>query len=235
MSAAQDRREIALYSLGDAEAILHMSRSLTAQCVMERLVVLPASRPLAFSFSNIVALHALAPFLRNDLNPDETRTSREHIDHTIDFSALRTSLCYVEQQIGENRPLIHLEFQTYGIPLFIERFSSLVGSSLDRRGELTTSLVKCGKRISFDSNGIAARLFPFGRSGRLDDPVSLELDPLLSDEKICVARSSTGAEELSGRFLAGETIRDLAREFQLTQILVEDAIRWCDRRIRTRS
>jgi uncharacterized protein (DUF433 family) len=88
-------------------------------------------------------------------------------------------------------------------------------------------------RIGRDDKGLPVRLFPFVRAQSnaslqtlRDDPKSIVVDPTISFGKPILSGTNISTQTLISRFRAGDSIVDLADDFDLEAQLIEDAIRY---------
>ncbi|MBI5526826.1 MAG: DUF433 domain-containing protein [Deltaproteobacteria bacterium] len=170
--------------------------------------------PPSLSFFNLVEAHVL-------------NSMRDYLS----LPRIRDALKWVEHGLGVTRPLINKRFQTDGLDLFVEHTDKLLNAS--RRGQIAMRPVieEYLKRIEFDSDGLAMRLFPFSRHHRApepgapEDPKAVVFDPRISFGRLTVVGTGIATATIYDRFLAGETIEDIVRDFKMEHRFVEEAIR----------
>jgi uncharacterized protein (DUF433 family) len=165
------------------------------------------------SFTNLVEAHVLACIRRI---------------HELPLQTVRRSLKFIGENLGVAHPLAHERFATDGIDLFVERFDGLINVSAPHRQEMKTDLRAGVERIVY-VEGSAGRLFPFSRPRDVvelvEQPRVIVIDPRLSFGRPVVEGSGVPIAEISGRFKAGESVVDLAKEFRLQVNRVEEALR----------
>lgn len=169
--------------------------------------------PPTLSFYNLVEAHVLAAIRRH-----------------VAFNKIRTALHYIQQDLRVERPLINKRFQTDGVHLFVEHFGKLLNVSRPAIGQVEMSdlLQAYLKRIEFDRDGLAVRLYPFTRDssgGGADAPRSVVFDPAVSFGRLVVAGTGVTTAAIADRFAAGDAIDDLSLEFSIDRGAVEEAIR----------
>ena len=110
----------------------------------EPLIHLPEDDSPQLSFTNLVEAHVL-------------RVIRQ--SHKIRLDKVRTALDYVEQKFGLPHPLARAQFQTDGIDLFVESVGHLINASRDGQLAMQKTLQQLLRRIEWDEEGLAQRLF----------------------------------------------------------------------------
>jgi uncharacterized protein (DUF433 family) len=82
------------------------------------------------------------------------------------------------------------------------------------------------ERICWGSDGAPAKLFPFTRKRRSDDPKVIVIDPSLSFGRPVLVGTGIATAVIAGRFKAGESISALAKDYGRKVLAIEEAIRW---------
>ena len=176
------------------------------------------------SFNNLAELHVLGA-LRH---------------HRVPLQRIRASVRYLRDHVVGHEhphPLLAEELQTDGLDIFIEHLGGLVNIAQLGQGALRQVLEAHLRRIERDPNkGTVVRLFPFVRqpdsmSAEGDalaqpQPRAVTIDPVVSFGRPVVAGTRIPTVELANRFSAGEPIDSLARDLNLANETIEDAIRY---------
>lgn len=166
------------------------------------------------SFNNLVEAHVLSAIRRK---------------HEIGFPRVREALDYVRDRLGVERPLLDQQFETDGVEIFVREFGQLVSASRGGQVAFREILEDHLKRIEREP-GHVLRLFPFtrvrGSEPVLDSPRVIVIDPRVSFGRPVLVKTGVRAEVIVGRFLAGETIDELAVDLGLESGLVQEAVRW---------
>jgi uncharacterized protein (DUF433 family) len=222
----EDPRDVPTYSVAEAAHLAQVPVSTLAHWVAGQPYVAKGGRrhsaplievqkgpPRLLSFSNLVEAFVLADIRRQ---------------HGISFPKLRGALKYVSETMQVSRPLINARFQTDGTDLFIEKVGNLVNVSRQGQTEIRSALAGRLKRVEWDKQGIAARLFPLPRAGTAaaDQPKSILIDPRRGFGKTVVAGTGIATLVIAERHRAGDSVKELAEDYQLPPELVEDAIRF---------
>lgn len=177
----------------------------------EPLIQLPTPEEPLLSFTNLVEAHVLKAIRRR---------------HGVSMQKVRPALLYLETELSVTHPLAHQELLTDGVHLFVERFGQLV--NLSQSGQLTMrDLLEAHlRRIEHDTQGLAARLFPFSRGEALDVPRIVVVDPRISFGRPVIAGTSVRTEVIASRLKAGESIQGLAEDYSVEVAEIEEAIRY---------
>src|SRR5450432_264701 len=100
------------------------------------------------SFINLVEAHILGAIV--------TR-------HGVKLPNVRRALGYVQREFRVERPLIHQEFQTDGLHLFVDRYGAMINASKEGQQAMKEMISVYLRRIERDSSGMPLKLFPFTR------------------------------------------------------------------------
>jgi uncharacterized protein (DUF433 family) len=119
---------------------------------------------------------------------------------------------------------VHKELYTDGLDLFIEKFGEIVnvskGGQLVMRGIIEAHL----ERIEWDEVGVAARLYPFTRPSESSGPRLVVINPRVSFGRPVLAGTGIPTEIFAHRYIAGESIEELAIDYECDRLQVEEAI-----------
>ena len=176
------------------------------------------SRPLPYpelTLFNLVEAHVLAAIRRR---------------HGIKLPKVRTALDYVKRQFKVERPLIDQTFQTDGLDLFVERYGDLINASREGQQAMKEIISVYLKRIERDAKGFPIKLYPFTRdteSGaqHKSDPRVVVINPSVSFGRPVVAGTGIPVSSIYERYKAGDSVANLAQDFNLETGAIEEAIR----------
>ena len=184
-----------------------------------RPVIAPDGAPgEGLSFLNLVEAHVLAAIRRY---------------HGVPLPRVREALKYVSEELEVDRPLAHANFQTNGVHLFVERLGALINVSADGQLAMADLLRTHLQRVKRDPQGVPIKLFPFVSSrADADAPSPVEVNPRVAFGRPVLRGRGVPTAVLADRFKAGDTLTELAKDFQVEPALIEDAIRCeLDRRL----
>lgn len=218
-----DKREMPAYTIPEAAHYLNIPVStIRYWCTGNKNydgVIKPTvvdHRPVLLSFYNLIELHLLGVIRR---------------EHNIRLPMVRTAIEYLEKKLNiSDHPLIRREMQTDGAHLFIEQLGELVNISLDGQQVMRSMLDAALKRIERDDSGLPRKLFPFTRNKLLDSPSVVVIDPGLSGGRPVISGTGLATEIIAERFRAGESIEELARDYERKEEEIQEAIR-CEQQI----
>ncbi len=81
------------------------------------------------------------------------------------------------------------------------------------------------ERIDWARDGTPAKLFPFTRKRPPNGPKPIVIDPTLAFGRPVLAGTGIATAVVAERFKAGESIRDLAKDYGRSNLEIEEAIR----------
>jgi uncharacterized protein (DUF433 family) len=218
-----DPRDIPTYTIGDAARYLRIPvatiRSWTVGLqypvakgtrFFKPLILISDRRPRLLSFTNLVELHVL-------------RAIRKA--HQIQLDKVRTALDFIDQQLEVSHPLAREKFRTDGIDLFIDRYSHLINASQQGQVVLKDFLSQHLERIEPDDSGLAIKLYPFTRSHEENNPRLVVIDPRIAFGQMVISGTGIPTSLVAERYRAGDSILDLAEDYECNLDAIEEAIR----------
>jgi uncharacterized protein (DUF433 family) len=150
--------------------------------------------------------------------------------HGIQLPKVRNAVEWVGERLQVDRPLARQCFQTDGVDLLVERYGDLVAASDHGQTLMRDVLVDALQRIEADETGLAARFFPYTRSAGSNSPRLVVVDPLIGFGRPVLADTGIPTAVLAERYMAGESITDLAHDYSRAVNQIEEAIR-CELRL----
>lgn len=220
---SSDPREMPAYSLAEASHYLRVPLATLRSWVRGRyyptehgrkffkpLIKLPDRNLASLSFVNLVETHVLDAIRR---------------EHHIPLPKVRTALEYVNRHFRVPHPLADHKFQTDGADLFLSKFEKLI--SVTQAGQLAMKEMLAAhlRRIEHDEAGLAVRLYPFTRKREVDEPKIIVIDPYVSFGRPSIAHRGIATDIIAERYKAGESIEELAKDYDCERGQVEEAVR----------
>ena len=218
-----DPRNIPTYTIGDAARYLRIPRSTIRSWTVGHsyrvkdgssffhpLIDISKEKPYLLSFTNLVEVHVLRAI---------------RVGHKIQLNKVREALDFIDEQFEVNHPLAQEDFRTNGVDLFIERYGELINANSGGRKELKEALNAHLERIEPDDNGLAIKLYPFTRSEEIDNPRLVVIDPRIAFGRLTIAGTGIATDVLKERYKAGDSIEDLAFDYDCDRLSIEEAIR----------
>jgi uncharacterized protein (DUF433 family) len=216
----KDPRTLPRYSIAEAAQYVRVpfstlctwvkGRTGTAGATKTEPVILLPSGSHLLSFQNLVEAHVLGAIRRH---------------HGVPLQRVRRALRFVQKSLSQPHPLITARFETDGIDLFVNELGKLLNASRDGQVAIKEALQASLRRVEHDADGLAARLFPFVRTGDSDEPRSIVVDPRISFGRPVLARTGIPASTVVSRLKAGESLDSIAFDYGITPEQVTDAIR----------
>ncbi len=212
-----DPREFAAYTVSEAARYVRIPAptlrtwvvrssdiSRPNRCMQSPLIIAPERDPIRLSFNNIIEAYVLRAL--------RTR-------HGVSISAARRAIDEAENNLGVKRLLLCPELRTNAGELFLDTYSTLI--SLNRASQLGIRLVlqEYLERIEVDEANRPARLFPSNRTDKV-----IVLDPWVAFGRPIVARRGISTSAIVSRINAGETEEEIAQDYNLQIIEVEEAV-----------
>jgi uncharacterized protein (DUF433 family) len=146
--------------------------------------------------------------------------------HRLPMRKIKQAIAYLKAT-GETYPLARhdLGFETDGVNLFVDRMGLLVSAS--ERGQLAWRdvLQVFLQRVDYDAEGLALRFYPFTRDFRTDGPKSIVIDPAVCFGRPSIAGRGIATAMVASRYKAGESVAELAGDYDCAAELIEEAIR----------
>ena len=178
------------------------------------LIEVPTRVPTLLSFLNLTELHVLAAIRR---------------EHEVKMLSVRRAIQYLAEHaqgaMDQRHPLISRELETDGLDLFIEQYGQLINISQAGQTAMREIITAALRRIDRDPAGVPIKLYPFTRSAMDDTPMMIVIDPMLSAGRPVIAGTGLATQLIAERYKAGESISDLAHDYERENEEIEEAIR----------
>jgi uncharacterized protein (DUF433 family) len=175
------------------------------------LIKLPDPGRTALSFTNLVEAYVLASLRRK---------------HRIKMRKIRLALSYLEKELGSEHPLATEQLESAGGSLFLKKYGQLIDLPESGQTAIEQVLRPYLQRIEHDPGGLARRLYPVRRSADASAPRVVVIDPEISFGRPTIAGHGVSVAILVDRFRSGESLADLADDYELKTQQVEEAIRY---------
>ena len=215
--ASDDRvagyREVAAYSVAQAAHYLRLPAATLRSWAIGRdysttdgkvtfsPLIRPAStNPTMLSFSNLIEAHVL-------------RSLRT--EHGVSVKALRRALEFAEQRLGIDRLLLREELRAEGGRVFIDRYGELIDLSASGQLAMRKLLEAHLKRVEWDVDRFPMRLYPFVSGAAPNDERPIAIDPLIAFGRPVLLRRSISTAAIAERIDAGESVTDLAADYEV--------------------
>ena len=214
-----DPRELPAYTISEAAHYLAVPAATIRYWSVGRddyapLIEVPEHVPTLLSFLNLTELHVLAAIRRK---------------HEVKMPSIRRAIQYLAAHAGQamdrRHPLISRELETDGLDLFTEQYGQLINISRAGQTAMREIISAAHRRIDRDPAGVPIKLYPFTRTAMDETPTMVVIDPRLSAGRPVIAGTGLATQLIAERYKAGESISDLARDYERGNEEIEEAIR----------
>jgi uncharacterized protein (DUF433 family) len=219
----QDLREIPAYSIAEAAGYLRLPKStLRSWLIGQRyhvgevqkffhpVIEIADAKNRNMSFINLVEAFVLTGLRRK---------------HTVPLGKVRKAVDYLKKHFDSKRPLAHEQFETDGVDIFVRKFGELIGASQEGQRLMESMLRQRLKLVKRDPEGIPEKLILFPAPRRKRDSAAVVIDPRISFGRPVLDGVGVRTGVLAERFLAGEMVDELARDYGASPEAIENAIR----------
>ena len=214
-----DYRELPAYTILEAAQYLSVPAATLRYWSLGRrpyepLVSVPKRSPVLLSFLNLAELHVLAAVRRK---------------YIVAMPKIRRAIEFLKENIiigtDDRHSLLSAELQTDGVDLFIEECGNLVSISQSGQIAMREIIHAALQRIDRDALGRSVRFYPFTRTNFVNAPTMIVIDPELSGGRPVINGTGIATQIVAERYKAGESITELAHDYERPQEEIEEAIR----------
>lgn len=172
-------------------------------------LIRPAQKtPLTLSFWDLVEAHVLHAL----------RT-----EHGVPVEKLRRALKYAETELAIDRLLLRQDLETHAGSVLIERYGKLIDLSASGQLAMRKMLERQLRRVEWHVDKMPLRLFPFVAALDGTDERPIAIDPQVAFGRPILQRAGVSTRAIASRLDAGETVADLAADYDLTTDDIEQA------------
>lgn len=219
----RDPRDLPAYTIGEAAHYLRIPTPTLRSWVVGRnypvkdgdrffspVISLPDRTKRLLSFTNLVEAHVL----------DAIRGQ-----HNVRLPKVRKAVLFLERIFATRHPLADQRMETNGRDLFVRKFGQLINISQDGQLAMRELLNAHLQRIDRDSAGLAIRLYPFTRKREPSEPRYVLIDPYVAFGRPVLTGTGIPTAVIADRYKAGESIDELANDYEQDRARIEEAIR----------
>jgi uncharacterized protein (DUF433 family) len=216
--------EIPRYSIPDAAQYLRISPSTLGSWTRGRpypissgstwwdgLVERPDPSDPRLSFFNLIEAYVLNALRKQ---------------YKVPIPAIRTALVDAEKHYQIPHLLRSDQLRVTQGNLFLKYLGQLINVGRGRQEAMPEILEAYLERIEWDEAGFAAKLSPVTRDEPMKSPKLILIDPEVGFGKPIVRSRGIKTSTISERFNLGESIRDLAADYDVGIDEIEEAIRY---------
>ena len=219
----RDPRDLPAYTIGEAAHYLRIPTPTLRSWVVGRnypikggdrffspVISLPDRTKRLLSFTNLVEAHVL-----NAIRGQ----------HNVGLPKVRKAVSFLERNFATKHPLADQRMETNGRDLFVRKFGQLINISQDGQLAMRELLDARLQRIDRDSAGLAIRLYPFTRKKETSEPRYVLIDPYVAFGRPVLTGTGIPTAVIADRYKAGESIDELANDYEQDRFRIEEAIR----------
>jgi uncharacterized protein (DUF433 family) len=185
------------YPSGDSRATFHP------------LIKPASSQPLQLSFYNLIEAHVLRAF----------RT-----EHGVALVEFRKAMAFAEKKLHLYRLLLSPELRTHAGQVFLDRYVDLINLSASGQLAMRKMFEEHLQRVEWDEWQFPVRLYPYIESTQRSSDRPIAIDPLVAFGRPIVRRMGISTAAIADRIDAGETVRALAEDYDLSPEEIEQAV-----------
>jgi uncharacterized protein (DUF433 family) len=220
-TAASDR-DTAAYTLAEAARYLRLPTATLRSWTLGR------QYPTAQGGSEFPPLFKPAckqPPLLSFLNLIEAHVLRSlRTEHGVPVKALRGALAYAEKTLGIGRLLLRPELRANAGKVFLDRYGELIDLSASGQLAMRQLFNEHLKRIEWDNSNFPVRLYPFLLAVAPSGDRPIVIDPHVAFGRPVVERAGVSTLAIAERIDAGESVEDVANDYDLGRSEIEQAI-----------
>jgi len=219
-----DPNELPRYTVPEAAHYLRMPEKTLTSWVAGRsypvsggekhwagLITRPDPTDSRLSFSNLIEAHVLLALRKQ---------------YRVKMKEIRGALEIAQEKFNTPRFLLSPQLRVTKGNVFLEQLDQLTNLSKGGQGAIPEILEAYLERVDWNVAGMPARMYPLTRPDSLASPKLLTIDPRIAFGRPIVKRNAIKTSAIAERFRAGESISDLAYDYDLEVFEVEEAIRY---------
>ena len=217
---SQDPREIPTYTISEAAHYLLIPVATLRSWTVGRyypvragkrrfkpVITVSQEHPAMLSFVNLIEAHVLEAIRRV---------------YGVHLPEVRNAITFLQREFKSKHPLVEQKIETDGKDLFIRTFGQLVTASKGGQLAIPELVGAYLRRIEWDEQGVASRLYPFTRKRQFDEPRVVVIDPRISFGRPVLAGTGIRTSIVAERYKAGESIDELARDYGRRPLDIEE-------------
>ena len=172
-------------------------------------LIKPARKqPPLLSFYNLIEAHVL----------HSLRT-----DHGVAIKELRKAIRYAERTLDIDRLLLSKELSTHAGAVFLEKYGELINLSASGQLAMRRLLEEHLRRVEWDQWKFPVRLYPYV-SAEPTTARPIAIDPGIAFGRPVVLRMGVATGVNAERIDAGESVAELADDYDLKPEEIEEAV-----------
>lgn len=146
--------------------------------------------------------------------------------YRVKMHDVRVALDYSKHKLGVKRILLSKDLRVVQGSIFLQRLYELINVGAGGQVAMPEILGAYLQRIEWSKDDLPLSIFPFTRAGYLDSTKLLRISPRIAFGRPVVERKAIKTSAIAERFKAGDSILELAEDYDLEAFEVEEAIRY---------
>jgi uncharacterized protein (DUF433 family) len=144
-------------------------------------------------------------------------------EHGVSVKALRNALAYAQETLGIDRLLLSPELRAEAGRIFLDRYGELIELSASGQLAMRWIFEDHLKRVEWDSSNFPTRLYPFLFADTPSEERLIVIDPRISFGRPVLVRRGVSTSAVAERIDAGETVDDIAADYDLEPSEIKQA------------
>lgn len=178
--------------------------------LFQPLIKLPEPRLRVLSFTNLIEVHVLRSI----------RTV-----HGVTLDRIRKAIFNLETDFTAIHPLAKIDIHTDGLDLFVQSLGTFINASENNQVVIRELIESHLRRIERDEQRLARWIYPFTRTGNLDAPRLIVINPRIAFGRPILEGTNISTDVVVSRYKAGESIAQLSTDYRCDRAKIEEAIR----------
>jgi uncharacterized protein (DUF433 family) len=175
-----------------------------------RPLIRPAKNPPPIlSFWNLIEAHVL-------------RSLRT--EHGVSMDSLRKAIDYAQRSLQIERLLLSPELRTDAGKVLLEKYGKLIDLSASGQLAMRHTFNEHLSRVDWDQSTFPVRLYPFLGSGLSGAERPIRIDAQVAFGRPVLAARSISTATIVGRIDAGESLEELAEDYEVSVDQIEEAV-----------
>ena len=208
MQGATPLNNIPTYGLPEAAAFLRLPYAVVREWTQESGLVRTETRNL-LSYINLLELHMIKGLRRH---------------HRLPLPQIRRGLETYTRLYGSEHPLLDPRLETDGLSLILHDGESHINLSMHAQLAFSSMIAAYLSRLQRREDVID--FYPFIWRDDAETPRIVMISPSVAFGKPVIAGTGITTEVIAGRFMARDSMQELAEEYHVSPMQIEEAIRW---------
>jgi uncharacterized protein (DUF433 family) len=145
-------------------------------------------------------------------------------EHGVPVKALREALTYAEKMLRIDRLLLRPELRADAGKVFLDRYGELIDLSASGQLAMRQVFHEHLDRIEWDQSKFPVRLYPFLSIVSTGSDRPIVINPYIAFGRPVVERKGVSTSAIVERIDAGESVEDVANDYDLGRAEIEQAI-----------